>query len=161
MRTIAPEEGQDGSVETTVHPELRGRGVGTALLRAVLPVLRERGRTTIEGWWIAADGVGEGWARSWGFRRTHPPNRGGAGWTGRRAARRRGAHRCHGLGLDIEIARVTTSTGAENTHMIRVNTALGFGVTCTTVVLTGEVDALSRRLGEPVADQPTASASSS
>ena len=67
-------------------------------------------------------------------------------------------HRGHGLGLHIkarmaerlrtehpEIERVTTSTGAENTHMIRVNTALGFTVTRTTVVLTGEVDALLRR----------------
>jgi len=266
--TVVPEEGRDGSVEITVHPELRRRGAGAAMLRAALAVLRERGRTIVEGWWIAADGVGEQWARNRGFRRTHatviqdlhlpdvdvsdlaaePP----AGYrtvqwvnhapeelvTSYAAARRAiedaplgeaaydspewtverirrieaeqrelgteqrvvvavheksgtvagfteielyptskdvahqydtvvlPAHRGHGLGLHIkarmaerlrtehpEITRITTSTGAENIHMIRVNTALGFVVTRTTVVMTGEVDALNRRLAGDVDSQ--------
>ncbi|MFI9387237.1 GNAT family N-acetyltransferase [Kutzneria sp. NPDC052558] len=254
LRLIVPEQGAEGAVEITVHPDLRRRGVGSALLRTVLPVLRDRGRTIIEGWWIAADGVGERWAVERGFRRTHTTviqdlalpqadvSRWAAGtpagyrtvqWinhapedlvasyaTARRAiedaplgdavfespawtverirqieteqaelgveqrvvvavheesgtvagftelelypADRQvanqydtavlPAHRGHGLGLHIkarmaswlradhpEITRVTTSTGAENTHMIRLNTALGFVTSRTMAVVTGEL----------------------
>ncbi|MFC0430454.1 GNAT family N-acetyltransferase [Kutzneria buriramensis] len=257
MVAVLPEDGHDGGVELTVHPQFRRLGAGTALLRTVLAVLGQRGRATIEGWWIAADGVGERWARRRGFRRTHAtviqnlslPDadvssaaRTPAGyrivewvnhapeelvvsyaaarraiedapvgessfaapdWTVERIRRIEAeqretgveqhvvvavheatgevvgftevelspasedvahqydtavlaAHRGHGLGLHIkarmaerlraerpEITRVTTSTGSDNTHMIRVNTALGYVVSHNLVVLTGEVDAIS------------------
>jgi GNAT superfamily N-acetyltransferase len=61
-----------GLVENlTVDPEARRRGVGTLMLRTVLPDLLAGDRTTIESWSVVADGPGEGWARSHGFRRTH------------------------------------------------------------------------------------------
>ncbi|QUQ72583.1 GNAT family N-acetyltransferase [Kutzneria sp. CA-103260] len=262
MMVIIPENGGVGSVEITVHPECRGHGVGTALLRTVLSVLQDHGCAAIEGWWIAADGVGEQWARKRGFRRTHAtvaqvlslPDVDVSGWAAETpagyrtvewvnhapeelvesyAAARRAiedaplgaaafespdwtverirrieaeqaqlgveqhvvvavheesgavvgfteielyaaskdlahqfdtavlpAHRGHGLGRHVkarmaerlrserpEIAWISTSTGAENAHMIRVNTALGFVVSHTMVVLTGEVEVISRRLG--------------
>jgi mycothiol synthase len=71
------------------------------------------------------------------------------------------AHRGHGLGLHLkacmaewlhaehpEIRRIVTSTGAGNSNMIRVNTTLGFVTSNTWVVLSGDVDSLSNRLGE-------------
>jgi mycothiol synthase len=61
-----------GLVENlTVHPEARRRGLGTLMLQALLPGLLDGDRTTIESWSVVADGPGEQWARSLGFRRTN------------------------------------------------------------------------------------------
>jgi len=51
-----------------VQPELRRQGIGTTLLRAVLPEARVHGRDTMTGQ-MRADGDGERWALSLGFRR--------------------------------------------------------------------------------------------
>ena len=58
-------------VQVLVAPERRRRGIGTALLRSVLPGVRDDGRTVVMGHGIKADGVGETWARELGFVRTH------------------------------------------------------------------------------------------
>ncbi|WP_439661151.1 GNAT family N-acetyltransferase [Lentzea sp. HUAS TT2] len=52
----------------TVHPAHRGQGVGTALLDALLPDLRARGRDTFESWGVIKGSVGEHWAVARGFR---------------------------------------------------------------------------------------------
>ncbi|MGW5052622.1 GNAT family N-acetyltransferase [Actinokineospora sp. NPDC004072] len=53
----------------TVHPEYRRRGVGTVLLKALLPELVAQQRVDVEAWGVAKDGVGEEWARGRGFER--------------------------------------------------------------------------------------------
>ncbi|MFI5610612.1 GNAT family N-acetyltransferase [Amycolatopsis sp. NPDC051903] len=58
-------------VRLTVHPDLRRRGIGTALLHALQPVLRDRGRTRLEGWNVTLGGPGESWVRGLGFRFVH------------------------------------------------------------------------------------------
>lgn len=54
-------------VEITVHPRFRRRGVGTAMLRSLLPELRARGRVRVEGGQVTKDGAGERWANVLGF----------------------------------------------------------------------------------------------
>ncbi|GGM79951.1 hypothetical protein GCM10011609_14680 [Lentzea pudingi] len=51
----------------TVHPEHRRQGVGTALLEALLPELRARGRDTFESWGVIKDSAGEHWATARGL----------------------------------------------------------------------------------------------
>lgn len=51
----------------TVAPERRRHGIGTALLRAVVPQLDVDGRPTVVGNGIKADSAGDVWARKWGF----------------------------------------------------------------------------------------------
>lgn len=51
----------------TVHPQERRRGVGTEVLRNLLPILRAEHRTLVEGWELAQGGPGELWARAVGF----------------------------------------------------------------------------------------------
>jgi mycothiol synthase len=63
---------RDGNVDLavpriTVHPDFRGRGVGTALLRHVVLECRTRGRSALEAWHIPVGGVGERWALRRGF----------------------------------------------------------------------------------------------
>lgn len=53
-----------------VDPAVRGKGIGTALLRALLPAMIAGDRTTIEAWAVAAGGPGERWAHGHGFRTT-------------------------------------------------------------------------------------------
>ncbi|MFD0204949.1 MULTISPECIES: GNAT family N-acetyltransferase [Saccharothrix] len=63
------EENSHLAVATVVvHPEHRRRGVATRLLRAVLPRLRERGRTVIEDWRLVEGRPGTDWALRLGFR---------------------------------------------------------------------------------------------
>ncbi|MEU4805464.1 GNAT family N-acetyltransferase [Actinosynnema sp. NPDC023587] len=57
-----------GLTDVVVHPESRRRGIGTALLRALLPDLRARHRTAVEGWQVTRGGDGEAWASALGFR---------------------------------------------------------------------------------------------
>jgi mycothiol synthase len=54
-----------------VDPALRCRGIGTLLLRTILPYVRAADRTAIEFWAVASGGPGERWARGHGFRVTH------------------------------------------------------------------------------------------
>ncbi|RKT54231.1 GNAT family N-acetyltransferase [Saccharothrix australiensis] len=67
----------DGAAATTalaeivVHPRYRGRGIGTALLREVLPELRARGRSVVEGWQVTRGSAGDRWAAGLGFRTVH------------------------------------------------------------------------------------------
>ncbi|WP_290049831.1 GNAT family N-acetyltransferase [Amycolatopsis solani] len=58
-----------GLTDVVVHPGIRRSGIGTALLRAVLPELRARGRKSVEGWQVVAGSDGERWAEARGFRR--------------------------------------------------------------------------------------------
>ncbi|QUQ67129.1 GNAT family N-acetyltransferase [Kutzneria sp. CA-103260] len=58
-------------VEITVRPDARRQGIGSDFLRTLFPVLRAEARTTVEGWWITRDGVGERWALARGFRLSH------------------------------------------------------------------------------------------
>lgn len=52
----------------TVHPRYRRQGIGTALLEALLPELRARGRDTLESWGVTKGSAGERWAIARGFR---------------------------------------------------------------------------------------------
>jgi mycothiol synthase len=69
-RAFFPEwENRNLTIATVrVPPELRRQGIGTALLRAALPEVRAQGRDTMTGQ-MRADGAGEQWALSLGFRR--------------------------------------------------------------------------------------------
>ncbi|MDX8033466.1 GNAT family N-acetyltransferase [Lentzea sp. BCCO 10_0856] len=55
-------------LEIVVHPRARRRGVGTAVLQALLPEVEARGRTQLEGWQITKDSDGARWASNRGFR---------------------------------------------------------------------------------------------
>ena len=57
-------------VRVIVPPERRRRGIGTALLKAVLPDPGADGRTVVMGNAVKSDASGELWARSLGFVRT-------------------------------------------------------------------------------------------
>jgi mycothiol synthase len=57
-------------VRVIVPPERRRQGIGTALLRAVLPDAVADGRTVVVGNGVKADASGELWARELGFVRT-------------------------------------------------------------------------------------------
>ncbi|MFE0458059.1 GNAT family N-acetyltransferase [Kitasatospora sp. NPDC058965] len=59
------------SVEVWVHPELRRRGVGSALLRTVLPAVRAAGRGTVIGLPVKPEAPGAPWAAGFGFEVTH------------------------------------------------------------------------------------------
>ncbi|GIJ61812.1 GNAT family N-acetyltransferase [Virgisporangium aurantiacum] len=54
-----------------VHPARRRAGIGTRLLHAALPAMREDGRTTVVGWGVTAGGAGAAWAGALGFRVVH------------------------------------------------------------------------------------------
>jgi GNAT superfamily N-acetyltransferase len=54
--------------EITVAPSRRREGVGTAVLRALLPELEARGRKIVEGWELSKGGAGEEWAVAVGMR---------------------------------------------------------------------------------------------
>ncbi|EWM13748.1 acetyltransferase, GNAT family [Kutzneria sp. 744] len=60
-----------GLLEIFVHPGHRRQGIGTALLRNVIPALQERERTSAEGWGVTQGGAGDSWASSLGFRVAH------------------------------------------------------------------------------------------
>ncbi|MFD9736780.1 GNAT family N-acetyltransferase [Umezawaea sp. NPDC059074] len=55
--------------EITVHPKLRRQGIGTAVLRALLPEMV--GRAVLEGAKVTAGGAGEAWAVALGFRKAN------------------------------------------------------------------------------------------
>ncbi|WP_406632311.1 GNAT family N-acetyltransferase [Amycolatopsis sp. WGS_07] len=59
------------AVRIHVHPDVRRQGIGTELLHALEPMLRERGRTLVEGWNLTLGGPGESWAQGLGFRIVH------------------------------------------------------------------------------------------
>jgi mycothiol synthase len=52
----------------TVHPKSRRQGIGTAVLRALVPELVARGREVVEGVQLDRGGAGEAWAAALGFR---------------------------------------------------------------------------------------------
>jgi GNAT superfamily N-acetyltransferase len=52
----------------TVAPRRRREGVGTAVLKAVLPELEARGRKLVEGWELSKGGPGAQWAVAVGMR---------------------------------------------------------------------------------------------
>ncbi len=54
--------------EIVVHPRARRQGVGTALLRALLPEVEAHGRTQVEGWQITRDSDAARWVANRGFR---------------------------------------------------------------------------------------------
>ncbi|MFD8478183.1 GNAT family N-acetyltransferase [Kitasatospora sp. NPDC059673] len=72
-RVSLPEDSNSGiaGVEVHVHPELRRRGIGTALIRTALAAVRESGRGTILGVPMKPDSPGAHWAALMGFRVTH------------------------------------------------------------------------------------------
>jgi len=55
-------------VDVAVRPELRRQGIGTKLLDFVLPQVRDRGCTVVEGGYVQLDGPGGSWTRNRGFR---------------------------------------------------------------------------------------------
>jgi len=55
-------------IDITVHPERRRQGIGTAVLRALLPEVVARGGEVVQGEQITAGGAGEEWATALGFR---------------------------------------------------------------------------------------------
>jgi mycothiol synthase len=57
--------------EVRVHPGHRRRGTGTALLRAALPEIDDRGRSVVVGWGVTVGGAGSAWATRLGFRPVH------------------------------------------------------------------------------------------
>ncbi|MBS2531165.1 GNAT family N-acetyltransferase [Catenulispora sp. NF23] len=59
------------TVRVIVTPTWRRQGIGTALLRVILPALRARGRTVVVGEGVKADASGDLWAREMGFAQTH------------------------------------------------------------------------------------------
>jgi mycothiol synthase len=67
-----PEDENDhiGRVDVVVHPDARRQGIGTALLRAALPVVRANGRPVVEGA-VLKDGPGQAWGDALGFRTVH------------------------------------------------------------------------------------------
>ena len=68
-----PVDGNDhfANVDIMVHPELRRQGIATELLRFLVPLLRGRGRTVVEGRNVNADGHGGSWVWGLGFRFVH------------------------------------------------------------------------------------------
>jgi len=60
-----------GLTEVIVHPRARRQGVGAAMLQAILPQLRARGRTLVETWQITKGSDGEQFASALGFRTVH------------------------------------------------------------------------------------------
>jgi ribosomal protein S18 acetylase RimI-like enzyme len=74
MATVGFPDDENGALAMTdirVHPDHRRRGIGTALLRAALPTMRERHRATVAGWGVTAGGAGSRWAETLGFRVVH------------------------------------------------------------------------------------------
>ncbi|WP_329578546.1 GNAT family N-acetyltransferase [Kitasatospora sp. NBC_01250] len=68
---LALQDGENSGiaqVTVTVHPEYRRRGIGTAVLRAVLPAVRETGRPTVTGEAMKSGSPGDLWAARFGFR---------------------------------------------------------------------------------------------
>lgn len=58
-------------IEVWIHPDTRRQGIGTALVRAMLPILKEGGYTTIMGLPVKLDSAGEAWTRVLGFHVTY------------------------------------------------------------------------------------------
>ncbi|MEV6877850.1 GNAT family N-acetyltransferase [Amycolatopsis sp. NPDC051128] len=67
-RFLEDENSGIGLTEISVHPGHRCVGIGTAMLRAVVPELRARSREVVEGWQVVAGSAGQRWAEAWGFR---------------------------------------------------------------------------------------------
>lgn len=57
-----------GLLELVVLPDVRRSGVGSGLLRAIAPALREDGRTQLECWNVRQGGPGERFGQALGFR---------------------------------------------------------------------------------------------
>jgi GNAT superfamily N-acetyltransferase len=65
------ENTQQALVELRVHPDSRRRGIGTALLRTMLPVVIEKERTLLVGRGVRDGGAGFHFASHLGFRVVH------------------------------------------------------------------------------------------
>ena len=63
------ENGNVAVLDLRVDPDLRRRGIGTAMLRSILPELAREERDLIAGWGLVGDGDGDQWTRSLGFAR--------------------------------------------------------------------------------------------
>ncbi|MFD0205638.1 MULTISPECIES: GNAT family N-acetyltransferase [Saccharothrix] len=68
---LEEESSHIGLTEVIVHPRVRRRGIGTAILKAVIPELRARDRRLVETWQITQGSDGERWASSLNFRSVH------------------------------------------------------------------------------------------
>jgi len=68
-RLRLPTEENAGVVklEVVVHPELRRQGIGTAMLRAVLPTILDTRRGVVIGSGLKGDGAGAAWVSHLGF----------------------------------------------------------------------------------------------
>ncbi|MBB5957483.1 mycothiol synthase [Saccharothrix tamanrassetensis] len=68
LRLPEDENSHMALTEVVVDPEHRRQGIGTAVLRALLPEMRARARRVVEGWLVVQDSPGDRWAKSLGFR---------------------------------------------------------------------------------------------
>ncbi|MCS7480357.1 GNAT family N-acetyltransferase [Umezawaea endophytica] len=68
---LEDESSHIGLTEVVVHPRVRGQGIGTAVLKTVVPELRARDRTLVETWQITKGSDGERWAKSLDFHTVH------------------------------------------------------------------------------------------
>jgi mycothiol synthase len=66
-----PENSHMAMTEIVVHPRERRRGIGTSILRALLPKLRAADRDLVEAWHVTKGGDGEQWATLLGFDTAH------------------------------------------------------------------------------------------
>lgn len=64
---LEAESSHIGLTEIVVDPRVRRQGIGTAVLRVLLPELRARGRHLVEGWQLTVGGDGPEWAKARGF----------------------------------------------------------------------------------------------
>jgi mycothiol synthase len=68
---LEAESSHIGLTEIIVHPGARRQGIGTEMMRVLIPELRARGRSLLENWQVTKDGDGARWAASLGFRNVH------------------------------------------------------------------------------------------
>lgn len=68
---LEEESSHIGLTEVIVHPRVRRQGIGTAMLRTVLPELRIHDRRLVETWQITKGSDGERFADALGFHTVH------------------------------------------------------------------------------------------
>jgi len=65
------ENSKNAQVEVWIHPEARRQGIGTALVRTMLPTIADGGYSTVIGMPVKPDSAGAAWTRELGFHVTY------------------------------------------------------------------------------------------